>query len=515
MSNFQRRVYGAIVRLHPADFRNEFGCEMALDFEEVLESNGFVALYFDALLSLGRQWAACVFPETTSQDSIAGQSLLAGQYVMISRGCLTFFDLARASVLSLMLFLLIGFAMTTSNSRTVGIQAGHQDHQRAHNGLEDHARGEGKGDRSSGRELIPAPNYDLARDNTAAAAGYFRRALPSIDDLPDRGWRTKHSSSTEPTVEDHLWQAIAFAVMALLTMLLLRRRPSMGRKMVLGAFSFLVFAAPVALPLYGQILHASEPLPSFEVATIRPWEPPPLPIGQVLPMKVSPGSLRGQMSDRVHFIGQAAILIGSAYNLQPGHEDHILGGPDWVQQQAHRYQIQAKIEESLYAAMQKMTPAQQREQVDLMEQSLLADRFKLKVHFETREMPVYALVVAKGGPKLTPAKDGEPSRLFNTAETERGIETAATAITLDELVHSPLLFGGRDVIDKTGLKGAYDFTLKWGREQPIVSDAGQEGGADAPLLFTAIQEQLGLRLVRSKGPVEVIVVDHIEQPSAN
>ena len=78
-----------------------------------------------------------------------------------------------------------------------------------------------------------------------------------------------------------------------------------------------------------------------------------------------------------------------------------------MQQQAHRYEIQAKIEDSLHGAMQKMTPAQQREQVDLMEQSLLADRFKLKVHFEAREMPVYTLVIAKGGSNLTPAKEGE------------------------------------------------------------------------------------------------------------
>ncbi|MEO6815724.1 MAG: TIGR03435 family protein, partial [Edaphobacter sp.] len=107
------------------------------------------------------------------------------------------------------------------------------------------------------------------------------------------------------------------------------------------------------------------------------------------------------------------------------------------------------------------------------------------------------------------------SKLFDTAESEHGIETTATAITLDQLVRSPLLFGGRNVVDQTDLKGAYDFTLKWGREQPALSDAGQDSGVDAPFLFTAIQEQLGLRLAHSKGPVEVIVIDHIERPTAN
>jgi bla regulator protein blaR1 len=90
----------------------------------------------------------------------------------------------------------------------------------------------------------------------------------------------------------------------------------------------------------------------------------------------------------------------------------------------------------------------------------------------------------------------------------------AVGITLEQWIQSPFL-GGRMVEDQTGLKGAYDFTLTWGREQPVVSDAGQGSGVDAPLLPTAIQEQLGLKLVPTKGQVEVIVIDHIERPSAN
>ncbi|NYF78870.1 M56 family metallopeptidase [Granulicella arctica] len=302
---------------------------------------------------------------------------------------------------------------------------------------------------------------------------------------------------------------------------------SRGRKMVLAALGLLAIAAPVAfgvvrmIPMYGQILHASGPLPSFEVASIRPWKPsspPPSPDSGGFPRKVmmaSPVGGGGQTTDRVNFIGQTEILIESAYNLPIASGRRIVGGPDWLYSQSNRYEIQAKIEDSLYAAMQKMTPAQQREQVDLMEQSLLADRFKLKVHFETREMPVYALVVAKSGSKLTPAEDGEPSNLFNL-ESEQGGEMTARAVTLDEFVRSPLLrVGGRLVVDQTGLKGRYDFNLKWRSEQIAASGAGQEGGTDAPSLFTAIQEQMGLKLVPTKGPVEVLVVDHIERPSAN
>jgi uncharacterized protein (TIGR03435 family) len=201
-----------------------------------------------------------------------------------------------------------------------------------------------------------------------------------------------------------------------------------------------------------------------------------------------------------------SILIASAYNLPAGSGHRIIGGPDWLRQDIDQYEIQAKIGDADYEAMQKMTPAQQREQVALMEQSLLADRFNLKVHFETREMPVYTLVVAKRGPRLTAATRDEATRI-STVGNVRGGEMTAVAMTLEQFALSPLLTGpaGGPVVDQTGLKGSYDFTLKW----------DSEIGADAPSFFTAIREQLGLQLIDSKAQVEVIVIDHIEQPSAN
>ena len=207
---------------------------------------------------------------------------------------------------------------------------------------------------------------------------------------------------------------------------------------------------------------------------------------------------------RADLAATTKLIASFAYNVPFGFERaRVLGGLDWID--SDQYEIQAKIEDSLFAAMQKMTPAQQREQVDLMEQALLRDRFGLKVHFETREMPGFVLVVAKGGPKLTAAKDGEVSRI-----SEGGNKMTATATTLDQWIHSPFL-SGRTVVDQTGLKGAYDFTLTWS-DQPA---GAEDGGADAPSLFTAVQEQLGLRLVPMKVPVEVIVIDHIERPSEN
>ncbi len=276
----------------------------------------------------------------------------------------------------------------------------------------------------------------------------------------------------------------------------------------------------------GQILHAAGRRPSFEVATIKPWKrtlgAPPDGAnlsGAAVPgrVKVAPLDAGPRPTDQVHLILPISILITLAYNLPVGSESRILGGPDWLRQDIDQFEIHAKIEDSEYAAMQKMTLAEQHERVALMEQSLLAERFRLKVHFETREMPVFALAVAKGGAKLNPAKN-EESRRISTLANEQGREMTAIGVTLEQFVLSPLLSGpagGRPVVDQTGLQGAFDFTLKWTNEQLAASARAEEVGADAPPFFTAIREQLGLLLVPSKAPLEVIVIDHIEQPSAN
>jgi uncharacterized protein (TIGR03435 family) len=128
---------------------------------------------------------------------------------------------------------------------------------------------------------------------------------------------------------------------------------------------------------------------------------------------IDPGQhVQRQETDRIHFIGQVGLLIMKAYNRPIGSEKRILKAPQWVESESNRYAVEAKIEASRFAAMQTMIPEQQQEQVSLMQQSLLAERFNLKVHFEIRgETPVYALTVAKGGPKLSPSKDGETTSL--------------------------------------------------------------------------------------------------------
>lgn len=266
--------------------------------------------------------------------------------------------------------------------------------------------------------------------------------------------------------------------------------------------------------------------PVFEVATIKPAKDMPW-VGE------------SSAADEFHLPGTSIRrLIESSYNLPPGSDARILGGPGWID--SDQYAIDAKIGDSLAAAMQKMSPEKRLAEIHLMEQSLLADRLKLKVHFETREMPVYMLVVAKGGLKLTPAKDPSPTdplpvaRLFHPEDMQRvqkglliipqGGEKRHMIVkgyTLDEfanmLTPHPEV-GGRAVINRTGLSARYDFTLDWAQAEPPTAGApgaAQSTDPDGPGLFTALQEQLGLKLAPGKGPVEFMVIDHIERPSAN
>jgi len=170
-----------------------------------------------------------------------------------------------------------------------------------------------------------------------------------------------------------------------------------------------------------------------------------------------------------------------------------------------------------------------------MLQALLADRFNLKVSHQTKDLPVYALVVAKSGPKLTPTEVPPPAADGASAPTKgfRGIrmmgpgQLSATNINIELL--ADILSGqpelGRLVIDETGLKGNYDWTLKWTPDQSAQMSKGAEDAhatADAPPLdssgpsiFTALEEQLGLKLEAKKGPVETLVIESIEKASEN
>jgi bla regulator protein BlaR1 len=258
-----------------------------------------------------------------------------------------------------------------------------------------------------------------------------------------------------------------------------------------------------------QLLHADGPLPSFEVVSIKPFRPKPMPtpppgeqiIHQQV-MKFAPGQPGAQRSDRVHMILPVQMLIANAYNLPFGFGGRVSGGPEWVH--STQYVVDAKIEDAAFAAMQKLAPSQQHQQVELMGQALLADRFHLEVHFEKRMAEAYALDAAKSGPKLTPAKEGETTVLSDLNNT-----LTAKAASIVDLIHSPFL-SSREIVDRTGLTGRYDFTLTYSERMP------EEGAADAPpSLAQALQQQLGLKLEPAKTEVEYIVIDHIDPPAEN
>jgi uncharacterized protein (TIGR03435 family) len=167
--------------------------------------------------------------------------------------------------------------------------------------------------------------------------------------------------------------------------------------------------------------------------------------------------------------------------------------------------------------MAKLGREQRNQMERQMVQQLLAERFKLAVHWETKELPVYALVIAKGGAKLaasTVKDDGTNISSGNGRMTAKGVTMEKLTQSLTQILSTEL---GRVVIDKTGIEGKYDLALTWSPEKnsAAMANASNEGSPRGPSIFTALQEQLGLKLESKKGPLEALVIDHIEQPSEN
>jgi uncharacterized protein (TIGR03435 family) len=321
-----------------------------------------------------------------------------------------------------------------------------------------------------------------------------------------------------------------------------------------AAFAFAV------IPLLSQT--SPTPKPSFDVISIKPSAPNL--------NGIRGGGARG---DRYTMSGATLrLLLQNAYTrtstMGPIAQLQIIGGPTWID--ADRYDIQATADCS--------GGALSREQVQLMVQSLLEDRFQLKAHMETRELPIYNLVVAKDGPKLkasadqTPPGNGQgppqpcspvpagalapppppppplpgpgqrggpldpnfvmPRGSMFMMGSPTGTTLRAAGVPLTNLVLMLQQQIGRPIVDKTDLKGLFDFTLQFGREglaspgfgggPPPEAGLGLAGPGAAPSaaadpvpsLFTAIQE-LGLRLESAKGPIEVLVVDSVQKPTAN
>lgn len=232
----------------------------------------------------------------------------------------------------------------------------------------------------------------------------------------------------------------------------------------------------------------------FDVATIKPSIPD------------RPGKLFTVKGRQVLTINTTTYdLLTFAYDL---HARQITGGPSWLE--SERYDVTGQP-----VGQGQPTLTQMRAMI----RQLITDRFKLAFHREQRELSVYAITVANGGPKMT-KNDSNPNGLPNLIFRGLGVlpVTNATIGDLAGVLQSAVL--DRPVVDKTGLQGRYDYTLTWTPDETQFAGLGvrvppPSADATAPGLFTAFQEQLGLKLESTKAPVDVIVIDRIDKPSEN
>lgn len=283
-------------------------------------------------------------------------------------------------------------------------------------------------------------------------------------------------------------------------------------RLTVVAAALSTLATPLAQAPAGDADH-----PAFDSASVKPNKSGD---GRV--------ALRGQPGGVFAAINMTTLgLIQFAYRVQPF---QISGGPDWIR--SDRFDVNAK-------AGANVPPGQG----PLMMQALLADRFKLVVHKESKEAQVYALVMAKNGgkpgPQLKPSACAPPTPGPQAApqggQSACGLARVGLGSFLGQGVPIAQLLTflsnltSRTVIDRTGLTGTFDVDLKWAPD-PALGGGGPFGGvppgppgaapppqaqSDAPEIFTAIQEQLGLKLDSQRGPVDVLVIDHVEQPTAD
>lgn len=295
------------------------------------------------------------------------------------------------------------------------------------------------------------------------------------------------------------------------------------------------------------ILLASETLlaqkPKFEVVSIKPSAPG--------------SSFSGGGVDGNRYVMRGAtlkILLQIAYKTSKTavlREDQVLGGPVWID--SDHFDVEAKAGCARGAISD--------DQLQLMAQSILEDRFQLRAHYETRDLPVYDLVVAKGGLRMKMSHDQTPAvrpaemttpplcapdppaadraagpPTINSHSIPRGmllvmrnaseVNMTGTGVPIADLVQMLQGQAGRWIIDKTGMNELFDINLKFSRQSsstpearnsPAQSGAGQPATveSDVPELFTAIQEQLGLRLESAKAALDVLVIDSVQKPSEN
>jgi uncharacterized protein (TIGR03435 family) len=306
------------------------------------------------------------------------------------------------------------------------------------------------------------------------------------------------------------------------------QKMDLSRKLLLGGVAFVSLAIPVALGLSAKLdtataVNVNSPGPFGKPATTNKdtaVDLAPLAtasIRQVAFADSDPMTTRFS-DDGVSFRGvRIAWIVQTAFLPQAGlydsKDDRVVGLPSWTK--SERYDVEAKVDYEDVPKWKALSLTQK----SLALQPLLVTRFNLQFHHETRERPTYSLVVAKNGPKLRKAQhvvtnptgtgspDGTGDRDESTVTPGKIVLKGSSLSLLANLLSSQGL--SHTVVDKTGLTELYDITLRWSPDDIGSSDAS------LPSLFTALQEQLGLKLEYNKNPIDVIVIDHIERPSAN
>jgi uncharacterized protein (TIGR03435 family) len=282
--------------------------------------------------------------------------------------------------------------------------------------------------------------------------------------------------------------------------------------MLLAGFATRAPAQEVVVPLMSDLTPktpaADVKVPDYDVVSVKPNKSD----AHMIKMMNTPDGL--SMSNVT-----LKMLIANAYGIR---QDLISGGPGWVE--SDHFDFDAKVAGVDVETYKKLN----RDQKRAMLTSALTERFKLKVHTETKVIPVYELTVARGGPKLketapveTKPADGPGSGSGGSPAIAVGRKMTSFSIggghyqmsgaPMSALANQLSSVERRSVIDRTGLTGNYDIDLKW---TPDDAPAGGDGDT-GPSIFTALQEQLGLKLEAAKGPVETLVVDHAEAPSEN
>lgn len=262
--------------------------------------------------------------------------------------------------------------------------------------------------------------------------------------------------------------------------------------------------------------------PKFEVASVKPGNRRASGSG-IAKSDEGSGRSPGFEVEPKRFVATNSnlfTLVVKAYGLnlcRPMMRDTCIllsGGPDWIRRDG--FDIAAKLpgDSPDYTLMQFMNG--QARELQLMLQALLAERFRLKVHRENKQFPVFALTVGAKGPKFKKAEESERSLVaFGPPSQVNGEEMVKLIVqngSMQELTDLLSIFMDRPVLNQTALKDKYDFTLLYERN---ADSPGPLTAVTGPGLSAALQEQAGLKLEATKGPVEVLVIDHVEKPSGN